>query len=185
MAQAESIQSMLGTIAPDFTLLNTVSGKKVSLNELISYKATVMMFICNHCPFVKHVNTELVRLANDYMPKGISFIGISSNDAVSHPEDGPEKMKMVAKNLGYPFPYLYDESQQVAKAYEVVCTPDFYIYDKNLKLVYHGQLDDSRPSNNIPLTGKDIRSALDDILQGKAIPDDQTPSVGCSIKWKD
>ena len=142
------------------------------------------MFICNHCPFVKHVNEALVKLANDYIPKGISFIAISSNDVVNFPEDSPEKMKQTAKELGYSFPYLYDESQEVARAYDAACTPDFFIYDKNLKLVYRGQLDDSRPSNGLPVTGKDIRSAFDLLLAGKNVPAEQMPSIGCNIKWK-
>lgn len=174
----------LGTKAPEFTLPDTVSGKNVSLSDLKSAKATVIMFICNHCPFVKHVNIELVRMANDYIPKGISFIAISSNDVVNFPEDSPEKMKEEARALGYPFPYLYDESQSVARAYDAACTPDFFIYDKDLKLAYRGQLDDSRPSNGIPVTGKDIRAALDLLLAGKSIPADQKPSIGCNIKWK-
>jgi len=184
MPQTTSITSTLGTKAHDFTLPDTVTGKKFSLNNLKSDEATVIMFICNHCPFVKHVNKELVNLANDYMPKGISLIAISSNDVLSHPEDGPDKMKEVAKTLGYPFHYLYDENQEVAKIYDAVCTPDFFIYDGSLNLVYHGQLDDSRPSNNIPVTGKDIRSALDNIVQGKPVSKNQHPSIGCSIKWK-
>jgi len=142
------------------------------------------MFICNHCPFVKHVNEGLVELANDYILKGISFIAISSNDVVNFPEDSPEKMKNEAKSLGYPFPYLYDESQEVARAYDAACTPDFFIYDKDLKLVYRGQLDDSRPKNGIPVTGKDIRAALDSLLQSKPVSEEQKPSIGCNIKWK-
>lgn len=184
MAQTPSTMVSLGTKAPNFSLPDTVSGKNLSLENLKSEKATVIMFICNHCPFVKHVNKELVRLANDYIPKGISFIGISSNDVANYPEDSPEKMKQVAKELGYPFPYLYDESQEVARAYDAACTPDFFIYDKELKLVYRGQLDDSRPSNGIPVTGKDIRAALDCLLGGKLISSEQKPSIGCNIKWK-
>lgn len=184
MAVTPSTMIALGTKAPEFTLPDTVSGKNVSLSDLKSAKATVIMFICNHCPFVKHVNIELVRMANDYIPKGISFIAISSNDVVNFPEDSPEKMKEEARALGYPFPYLYDESQSVARAYDAACTPDFFIYDKDLKLAYRGQLDDSRPSNGIPVTGKDIRAALDLLLAGKSIPADQKPSIGCNIKWK-
>ena len=142
------------------------------------------MFICNHCPFVKHVQTGLVKLANDYLPKGISFVAISSNDVKNYPDDSPERMKEVAKQFGYPFPYLYDESQDIARAYGAACTPDFYIFDKDLKCVYRGQMDDSRPSNDIPVTGKDIRAALDAILAGKSVSEDQKPSIGCNIKWK-
>lgn len=184
MAVTPSNMMPLGTIAPDFTLPDTVTGRMMSLRELKSDIATVIMFICNHCPFVQHVQHELVRLANDYQPKGISFIAISSNDVVGYPDDAPDKMKEVAQRLGYPFPYLYDETQEVAKAYDAACTPDFYIFDKDLKCVYRGQLDDSRPGNLIPVTGRDIRAALDSILRGEPVNPDQKPSVGCNIKWK-
>ena len=184
MAVTPSTMISLGTKAPDFTLPDTVSGKNLSLQDLISNKATLIMFICNHCPFVKHVNEALVKLANEYISKGISFIAISSNDVVNFPEDSPEKMRQTAKELGYTFPYLYDESQEVARAYDAACTPDFFIYDKDLKLVYRGQLDDSRPSNGLLVTGKDIRNAFDLLLAGKNIPAEQMPSIGCNIKWK-
>ncbi len=144
----------------------------------------MIMFICNHCPYVKHVNAELVRLANDYIARGIKFVAISSNDIVNYPDDSPDKMKQTAQELKYPFPYLYDETQEVAKAFDAACTPDFYIFDKEQKLVYRGQLDDSRPSLDIPVTGKDIRTALDNILNGNAVSDFQRPSIGCNIKWK-
>lgn len=184
MALTPSTMIPLGSKAPDFSLPDTLSGKTLSLTGLRSDKATLIMFICNHCPFVKHVNKELIRLANDYTPKGVSFIAISSNDTVNYPEDAPEKMTQTAKELAYPFPYLYDESQEVAKAFDAACTPDFFIYDEDLKLAYRGQLDDSRPSNDLPVTGKDIRSALDILLQGKIISGEQKPSIGCNIKWK-
>jgi peroxiredoxin len=184
MAQTPSVMVPLGTKAPAFRLPDTVSGKILSLDVLKSPVATVIMFICNHCPFVKHVNNELVRLANDYIPQKISFIAISANDVVNYPDDSPEKMKQAAKQLDYPFPYLYDESQEVARAFDAACTPDFFIYDKNLILLYRGQLDDSRPSNNIPVTARDVRSALDSILLGKPVPQNQRPSIGCNIKWK-
>ncbi len=184
MAAIESNMMPLGTKAPDFNLPDIVSGKNKSLKELKSDKATVVMFICNHCPFVKHVQKELVKLANDYIPKGISFIAISSNDVEVFPDDSPERMKEVAKQFGYPFPYLFDESQDIARAYGAACTPDFYVFDKDLKCVYRGQMDDSRPSNDIPVTGKDIRTALDAILTGKPVSKDQKPSIGCNIKWK-
>jgi thiol-disulfide isomerase/thioredoxin len=142
------------------------------------------MFICNHCPFVKHVNIELVRLANDYDQKGISFIAISSNDVSTHPEDGPEKMKETGLALEYPFPYCYDETQEVAKAYQAACTPDFFIYDSSMKLVYRGQLDDSRPGNDLPVNGRDIRKALEALQKGLPVDTDQKPSIGCNIKWK-
>jgi peroxiredoxin len=184
MAQTPSAMIPLGTKAAEFTLPDTISGKNLSLKDLKSDKATVIMFLCNHCPFVKHVNNGLVRLANDYIPRKVSFIAISSNDVASYPDDSPEKMKQVAKELGYPFPYLYDESQNIARAYHATCTPDFFVYDGDLKLVYRGQLDDSRPSNGIPVTGKDIRAALDNLLAGKQISAEQKPSIGCNIKWK-
>jgi len=174
----------LGTPAPTFELLDTVSDNKMSLGQIAAEKATVIMFICNHCPYVKHVQSELVKLANDYMAKGIFFVAISSNDVVNYSDDSPEKMKEVAAELGYPFPYLYDESQEVAKAYEAACTPDFYIFDKDLLLVYRGQLDGSRPGNEVPLNGQDIRKALDHILAGRQVQEIQIPSVGCNIKWK-
>lgn len=174
----------LGTVAPSFKLIDTVSDKMISLDEVKSDVATVVMFICNHCPFVIHVNPELVRLANDYQMKGVQFIAISSNDVATHPQDGPEYMKQNAEQLGYSFPYLYDETQEVAQAYQAACTPDFFIFDKDLKLVYRGQLDDSRPGNNQPLNGKDMRFALDQIITGNPVPTDQRPSIGCNIKWK-
>jgi len=184
MAATPSNMMPLGTMAPDFNLTDTISGKKKSLHELKSEKATVITFICNHCPFVKHVQKGLVKLAKDYIPSGISFVAINSNDVKAYPDDSPERMKEVAKQLGYPFPYLYDESQDIARAYGAACTPDFYIFDKDLKCVYRGQMDDSRPSNNIPVTGKDIRAALDAILAGKPVSEEQKPSIGCNIKWK-
>lgn len=184
MAATETLQIPLGFTAPDFLLPDTVSGKIRSLKELKGEIATVIMFICNHCPYVKHVNAELVRLANDYMPKGVSFVAISSNDVVNYPEDAPDKMRETALALGYPFPYLYDETQEVAKAYFAACTPDFSIFDKDLKCVYRGQLDDSRPKNDIPVTGKDIRAALDALINGQPVSERQKPSIGCNIKWK-
>lgn len=174
----------LGTSVPEFNLPDTVSAGNFSSEELKGGKASVIMFICNHCPYVKHVNAELVRLANDYIARGIKFVAISSNDIVNYPDDSPDKMKQTAQELKYPFPYLYDETQEVAKAFDAACTPDFYIFDKEQKLVYRGQLDDSRPSLDIPVTGKDIRTALDNILNGNAVSDFQRPSIGCNIKWK-
>jgi len=184
MARTPSVMVALGTAAPDFSLPDTVSGRRVSWSDVKGETATVIMFICNHCPFVQHVNHELVRLANDYKTKGVGFAAISSNDIVGYPEDAPDKMKEVAIKLQYPFPYLYDESQQTAAAYNAACTPDFFIYDKNGRLAYRGQLDDSRPGNNIPVTGKDIRHALDCLISNKPLPDTQRPSIGCNIKWK-
>ena len=184
MARTYTEQIPLGFIAPDFTLPEVVSGKKISLDELKSSKATVIMFICNHCPYVVHVREELIRLANDYIPKGIAYIAISSNDIVNYPEDSPEKMKELALKMKFPFPYLYDESQEVAKSYHAACTPDFSIFDGQMKCVYRGQLDDSRPNSGIPVTGKDIRDALDAILKGEKVNKEQKPSMGCNIKWK-
>jgi len=184
MVATPSTMLELGTLAPSFTLPDAVSDQRMSLNELKSDQATVVMFICNHCPYVKHVNAQLVQLANDYQPKGVAFIAISSNDVENYPEDSPEKMKEYALKLGYPFPYLYDESQDVARAYKAACTPDFYIFDGNLKLVYRGQLDDSRPNSDVPVSGADIRATLDNILEGQLVDPNQKPSLGCNIKWK-
>ena len=184
MARTPSTMVALGTTATDFNLPDTVSGKNFSLENLKGRLATVIMFICNHCPFVKHVNPELVKLANDYKNKGIGFVAISANDVINHPDDSPALMAQVARQLKYPFPYLYDESQAVAKDYDAACTPDFFIYDKALRLVYRGQLDDSRPGNEIALTGKDIRNALDCIINDQPVPEEQRPSIGCNIKWK-
>jgi thiol-disulfide isomerase/thioredoxin len=146
-------------------------------------KALVVMFICNHCPFVKHIAGQLAKLYEDYQPKGVHFVGISSNDITTHPEDSPEAMKGEARAQGYRFPYLYDETQEVAKAYRAACTPDIFVFDHNQKLVYRGQIDDSRPRNDKPVTGADLRAALDAILSGSSVSDKQTPSIGCNIKW--
>ena len=184
MARTESNPFPIGTKAPEFTLINTVDDQLVSLQNAKGKRGTVVLFICNHCPFVIHVNPELVKLANEYQEKGIGFIAISSNDVVNYPQDAPKFMKEVAEKWNYPFPYLYDEAQEVAKAYDAACTPDFYVFDADLKSVYHGQLDDSRPGNGKPLNGKDIRTALDNLLENKAPLENQKPSVGCGIKWK-
>lgn len=184
MAQTPTTLIPLGFVAPTFSLHDTISEKVKSLNELKSDKATVIMFICNHCPFVVNVIDELVRIANDYIPKGVSFIAISSNDVFKYPQDGPEMMKEFAAVNKFPFLYLYDETQNVARAYSAACTPDFSIFDGELKCVYRGQLDDSRPSNGKPVTGKDIREALDNLLAGKPLSSEQKVSIGCNIKWK-
>ncbi len=184
MALTPSQMIPLGTKAPGFSLPDTVSGKLISLAEMRSEVATLVMFICNHCPYVKHVLPELVRLGHDYLPKGVSVVTISSNDVSRYPDDSPERMKQVATEWKFPFPYLYDESQAVARAYDAACTPDFYLFDRDRKLVYRGQLDDSRPGNNVPLTGKDIRHALECLIQGQPIPEVQKASIGCGIKWK-
>jgi peroxiredoxin len=184
MARTPSTMPALGIKAPEFFLPDTVSGKNISVSDIRGDKATLIMFICNHCPFVKHVNAELVKLANDYKNKGVGFAAISANDVVNYPDDAPHLMKQAARQLNYPFPYLYDETQQVAKAYEAACTPDFFVYDKNLLLAYRGQLDDSRPGNEIPVTGKDIRQTLDCLINNNPVPELQRPSIGCNIKWK-
>lgn len=183
MSLVESNMLPLGTVAPSFNLQDTVSGNMNSLEDLKSSKATVVMFICNHCPFVIHVNQGMIDMANAYKSKGVSFVAISSNDVANYPMDGPEKMAEVAKNLNYPFPYLYDPTQEVAKAYDAACTPDFYIFDGDMKLTYRGRMDASRPGNEIPVTGNDLRGALDKTLEGESI-DEQLPSAGCNIKWK-
>lgn len=184
MAFTESNMLPLGTVAPDFTLPDTVTGKLFNLKAQPAAKATVMMFLCNHCPYVIHVNPEIVRIVKDYQPKGVQFIGISANDAVAYPDDAPDKMKIQAETVGYEFPYLYDETQEVAKAYDAACTPDFYVFDAALKLVYRGRLDGARPKNDLPLSGEDLRAALDAVLTGKAVTENQYPSGGCNIKWK-
>lgn len=184
MAKTPSHMIPLGTVAPQFTLKEVVSEKKLSLLDLRGKSATVIMFICNHCPFVQHINRGLVSLAKDYSGDEVSFIAISSNDAETYPQDGPQEMKLHAKKEGYPFPYLYDKTQQVAKDYQAACTPDFYIFDKELKCAYRGQMDDSRPDTDIPVTGKDIRNALDALLKGVRPSIDQKSSLGCNIKWK-
>ena len=184
MANTLSNMLPLGTIAPNFELLNTISAKTLKLNDLKGKHGTVIMFICNHCPFVIHVNNQLIKMANDYTKLGISFIAISSNDEINFPQDGPENMKIHALNEGYPFPYLFDKTQNIAKAYDAACTPDFYAFDKSLKLVYRGQIDNSRPRNGLPVTGVDLRHALDCLLADKENTLPQKPSIGCSIKWK-
>ena len=184
MARTPSQMVPLHRKAPSFSLPDTVTHRNISIPEARGKLATVVMFICNHCPFVKHVNPELVRIANDYASKGVSFIAISSNDVKTHPDDDPVKMGERAKALGYPFPYLYDETQEIARAYGAACTPDFFVYNKDLLLEYRGQLDGSRPGNDVPLTGNDIRGALDALLSGKPVSPDQKPSIGCNIKWK-
>ncbi|MDC9723329.1 MAG: thioredoxin family protein [Urechidicola sp.] len=184
MARTLSNMLPLGTLAPYFELYDTVSEKNRSLQNLKGSKATVIFFICNHCPFVIHVNEQLVKLANDYRNKRVLFIAISSNDVVNYPQDAPDLMQKVANDLAYPFPYLFDETQEVAKAYDATCTPDNYIFDGDLKLIYRGQLDDSRPGNGIDVTGDDIRNALECLLNNRENTHLQKPSIGCNIKWK-
>jgi peroxiredoxin len=184
MALTPTTEKSLGFKAPAFELLDVVSGTKINWKSIAGEKGTLVMFICNHCPFVTHVQVELVKLANDYLPKGIGFVAISANDVVNHPQDGPEEMKKLAKKLNFPFAYCYDETQDVAKAYDAACTPDFSLFDKKNACVYRGQLDDSRPGNDISVTGNTLRKVFDDLLAGKNIDTNQKPSVGCNIKWK-
>ena len=184
MALTPSTMLPLGTKAPEFELWCVVNERHYHINDLRSDKATVIMFICNHCPYVKHVQIGLVELANDYIPRGISFVAINSNDIENYPDDHPDRMKEDALRLGYPFPYLFDETQEVARAYDAACTPDFYIFDSELLCVYRGQMDHSRPGNGKPVTGEHLREALDKILAEEPVSDDQIPSIGCNIKWK-
>jgi len=184
MSRTSSNMLPLGTKAPDFILFDTVSEKLLNLEELKGEKATVILFICNHCPFVMHLNHEIVKIANKYQDSGVSFVAISSNDIANYPQDAPYLMQQVAKDMKYPFPYLYDETQEVATSYDASCTPDIYVFDWDLILVYRGQIDDSRPENKLPVNGKDLRNALHAIITGKEITGIQKPSIGCSIKWK-
>lgn len=184
MSSTPSNMLPLGTKAPDFTLRDVVTSNRFSLSDLKGEKGTVIMFLSNHCPFVKHVNDEIVRIANDYRVNGFSFIGIMSNDVVAYPEDHPDPMVETALKYHYTFPYLYDQTQEVAKAYDAACTPDFYLFDSELKLIYRGQLDNSRPGNGIPVNGRDLREALDSVLNNRNVPEPQKPSIGCNIKWK-
>ncbi len=184
MALTPSNMLPLGTKAPDFCLPDTVSGKTVCLSDYNQFDCLLVLFICNHCPYVIHVNDELVRIANDYAPKNVGMVAISSNDVEHYPQDAPEKMKDLALEIGYPFAYLYDESQDVAKAYDAACTPDFYVFDKKRMLTYRGRLCPSRPNSEVPVTGVDLRAALDATLVGKATAEIQYPSMGCNIKWK-
>ena len=190
MAATPSTMLPLGTPAPDFALPDT-NGNVVSLGDFADAKALVVMFICNHCPFVKHVRSELAALAKDYQKTGVAIVGVNANDTATYPDDSPERMAEEVREAGYTFAYLYDESQEVAKAYSAACTPDFFLFGPDRRLVYRGQLDDSRPGNgpsprrdSIPVTGKDLRAALDAVLAGKSPSKDQKPSIGCNIKWK-
>ena len=184
MALKESNMLPLGTKAPDFSLPDTMSRDTLSFSNIKGEKGTVVIFSCNHCPFVIHVNHEMVNIANDFIGKGIGFAVISSNDVDNYPDDSREKMSIVGKVLKYPFPYLYDKSQSVAKAYDAACTPDFYVFDANDALVYRGRMDGSRPGNKIPVSGSDLRFALDAVLLGIDTIAPQIPSAGCNIKWK-
>lgn len=174
----------LGTAAPDFQLFDVVSGRRVSLADFQGKDGLLVMFICRHCPFVKHVQQELARLGRDYAQQSLGVVAISSNDAQAYPGDAPGSLREMASELGFTFPYCYDETQDVARAYDAACTPDFYLFDKERRLVYRGQLDDSRPGNNMPVTGKDLRTAIDAVLQNRPVSDQQKPSIGCNIKWR-
>jgi peroxiredoxin len=183
MVKTASTMLQLGTQAPDFSLVN-VDGRPVSLSDFDGAPALLVIFMCNHCPFVKHIAAELARLGHEYQAKGVGIVGISSNDVANHPEDSPEQMVHEAEEQGYTFAYLFDETQEVAKAYQAACTPDFFLFDGEQQLVYRGQLDSSRPDSGIPLTGEDLRRAIDAVLAGEPVSTEQTPSIGCNIKWK-
>jgi peroxiredoxin len=184
MALTSSTMLPLGTQAPDFDLPDVVSGKYISLNTLADKQALLVMFICRHCPFVKHVQQELAKIGKDYIDRGLGIVAISANDIVNYPDDAPDKLKAMAKELGFNFPLCYDESQETAKAYTAACTPDFFLFDRDRYLVYRGQLDDSRPGNDKPVNAKDLREAIEAVLANKAIDPEQKPSIGCNIKWK-
>ncbi|MEJ2605053.1 MAG: thioredoxin family protein [Anaerolineales bacterium] len=184
MVQTPSTMLALGTAAPAFSLPDVVSGGTVSLGDFASKKALLVMFICRHCPYVKHVQQEIARIGRDYAAKDVGIVAISANDAGTYPEDAPHSLKEMAEELGFRFPFLYDDSQEVAKAYTAACTPDFFVFDDNRELVYRGQLDGSRPGNDVPVSGKDLRSALDAVLADEPVNPDQRPSIGCNIKWK-
>jgi peroxiredoxin len=184
MARTPSSMVALGSAAPDFSLSDVITGRTVTRKDVAGPKGMLAMFICRHCPFVKHVQEELAKLGRDYANSGVGMVAISANDESTHPEDSPENLAAMAKELGYSFPYLFDRSQDVARAYDAQCTPDFFLFDAKGHLVYRGQLDDSRPGNGIPVTGKDLRAALDALVAGREVPREQRPSIGCNIKWK-
>lgn len=180
----ESVMLPLGTTAPMFILPDVVSGRSYSLDSFQGKDAVLVMFICRHCPYVKHIELELARIGKDYREKKLGIVAISSNDSATYPEDAPDQLKEMAKRLDFRFPFCFDETQEIAKAYKAACTPDFYLFDAQRRLVYRGQLDDSRPGNNTPVTGRDLRAAIDAVLSGSPVPSTQKPSIGCSIKWK-
>ncbi|WP_071517894.1 thioredoxin family protein [Geitlerinema sp. PCC 9228] len=184
MALTASTMLDLGTQAPDFQLPDTVSGGTISLDSFTHQKALLVMFVCRHCPYVQHIKEELAKIGQDYAGKGLGIVAISSNNIETHPDDAPEKLKEMAQQLNFTFPFCYDETQEVAQAYTAACTPDFFLFDSNRKLVYRGQLDDSRPGNDEPVTGKDLRAAIDAVLFDREVPSTQKPSMGCNIKWK-
>ena len=185
MARTESTMLPLGTPAPDFELPDVVSGASVNLDRFSDQKALLVMFICRHCPFVKHVQSQLAQLGNDYAGKSVGVIAISSNDAAAYPDDAPDSLREMALELGFNFPFCFDETQDVARAYTAACTPDFFLFDSTRHLAYRGQLDDSRPGNGIPVTGRDLRAALDALLNDGPVDANQKPSIGCNIKWRD
>lgn len=184
MALTESTMLELGTVAPDFALTDAVTGKIVQRDDFRGKQGLLVLFICTHCPYVKHIESTLGPLAKGYADKPLAIVAISSNDATTYPVDGPEGLKTQAQTYGFPFPYLYDETQSVARAYDAACTPDFFLFDKDFRLVYRGQYDASRPGNGVPVTGQDLRAAIDLVLAGKPVPKEQRPSIGCNIKWK-
>jgi peroxiredoxin len=184
MAQTASTMLALGTVAPDFGLTDVVSGNTIRRDDFRGRKALLVMFICAHCPFVKHIEKELAKIGKDYAAESIGIVAISSNDAATHPADSPAGLKQQAETFGFVFPYLYDETQSMARAYDAACTPDFYLFDAEFRLVYRGQFDASRPGNGVPITGNDLRAAVDLVLAGKPVPASQSPSIGCNIKWK-
>lgn len=184
MAQTASTMLALGTPAPAFSLPEPTTGRVVALADFQDAPALLVIFMCNHCPFVKHIREDLVRFARDYQARGLAIVAISANDVVNYPGDSPAKMAEEARMFSYPFPYLYDETQAVAKAYRAACTPDFFLFDAACELVYRGQFDSSRPGNSMPVTGADLRAAVDAVLAGRSVPSDQKPSIGCNIKWK-
>ena len=184
MARTESTMLELGTIAPDFALTNVVTGRTVRRDEFRGKKALLVLFICAHCPYVKHIEKGLAALGNDYAGKPLGIVAISSNDVTTHPTDSPAGLKQQAETYGFVFPYLYDESQAIAHAYKAACTPDIYLFDAEFRLVYRGQFDQSRPGSDVPVTGKDLRAAIELVLRDQPITTDQQPSIGCNIKWK-
>ncbi|PSB11514.1 thioredoxin family protein [Pleurocapsa sp. CCALA 161] len=184
MVKTASTMLALGTAAPEFQLPDVVSGETISLATFSGSKALLLMFLCQHCPFVKHVQAELAKIGHDYRDRSLGIVAISANDVANYPDDSPQKLKQMAQELSFNFPVCYDESQEVSKSYTAACTPDFFLFDSANKLVYRGQLDDSRPSNGIPVTGQDLRQAIDAVLQDRAIDFEQKPSIGCNIKWK-
>lgn len=184
MVETASQMLPLGTKAPAFSLTDAVSGRRYNLDDFEGDRALVVMFICNHCPFVRHVQAEIGRFAEDYRGRGVGIVAINANSIDTHPQDGPENMKALAEEKGWGFPFLFDETQETAKAYRAACTPDFFVFNEDRRLAYRGQLDGSRPGNNVPVDGKDLRAAVDAVLEGDEISQDQKPSIGCNIKWE-